>query len=261
MPRTLEVAATPHGFGLSAQRATLDRVLRELAHVGRFRLQLGPDPRLAAHLATPVTLRRVDADLAEILAVILPGVPFTLHFDVDARGGGTHLRLVRVGFGEAPGIATAQPDAKRSTRASPPRERAPLGAEEVERRSAEHAREQAELLVRIHHPDPETRAEAAEWIEPDAEGLERLKELLERDPAPDVRIAAAGALIHATAPGAVDLLIEALSDPNPGVAIAALDAIEFVGDATLIPKLAPALTRPEAEVRARAQETVEFLQP
>jgi len=256
-PGSVHVSASGHGFTLLANRAHRVRVLRELERVGGFRLRLGREPGLA-HF---VTLRVADAEITKVLAEALGGVPFTLGFGIDPEDGRTVLAEVTVGVVESAQLASAAASEERSRRAERRRGREAPTPEEAARRVVESERERQTLLAQLDDPDPAVRAGAAEWIEPEGEGLERLKEILEEDPEPEVRIAATGALADAESLGGVDLLVEALSDPDPRVALAALEALEFTGDATVIPKLRPALERPEPEVRERTVEAIEFLQP
>jgi hypothetical protein len=103
------------------------------------------------------------------------------------------------------------------------------------------------------------RVEAVEEIDPYGTGIEQLVAALQRDPAPEVRAAAALALGGSDGYVAVGALLGASHDPDPRVVVSALEALEFIGDATLIPTLTPLLQHRDDQVRAAAQRTIQSL--
>jgi HEAT repeat protein len=119
--------------------------------------------------------------------------------------------------------------------------------------------EQAELLSELDNPDPEARAEAAEWIDLDGEALERLISLLESDPDAEVRAAIVDRLGDEGSPAAMAALVVALRDPDPEVVMLAIETLEFEGGDWLIPELTPLLAHSDPDVRETAGDAIEFL--
>ena len=111
------------------------------------------------------------------------------------------------------------------------------------------ATEQAELLAQLDSPDPEVRADAADWIDLDAEALERMISLLESDPDADVRATIVDRLGEEESPAAIAALVAALRDPDPEVVLQAIEILEFEAEAWLIPELERLLSHPDPEVR------------
>jgi hypothetical protein len=249
------VGSSAQGVSVAAQRAPLRSVLGELARECAFELQLAEGAA-----STLVTLRTADSRIEDVLADVLRGIPYSLDFGPgDGRRTPALLR-VRVG-------ARAVPAPEHVARRSQPRRPRDgsdgsrgLPAEEVERRAAQRRELREEMLVKLEDPDPDIRAEAAAWIEPDLEGLALAERLLAEDPSAEVRAAAAGSLAGGDPVGAASVLLGALDDPDPRVVIAALDALEFAGDASIVPALAPLLQHRDPEVRARTVEAIEFLE-
>ncbi len=228
------------GFNALVNGVSRPLALQQLAREARFELVFaeGMDAR------DTIVLRAVGVPLEEVLADLLEGVPHSLGYGRDPDDGRRVLTRVTVGV-----AANAKaPAAER--RASAPRER----------RREDRDPHPAELDRRLEDPDPEVRAEAASWIDTDAEGLARLGEILANDPSPAVRAAAAETLGDEDSVISVNLLLHALRDPEPEVVIEALDALEYVGDETLIPELAFLLEHPSPEVRERALEAIDWLE-
>jgi HEAT repeat protein len=123
-----------------------------------------------------------------------------------------------------------------------------------------YATEQAELLSKLDSPDPEVRAEAADWIDLDRETLERMISLLESDPNADVRATIVERLGEEDSPAAIAALVAALQDPDSEVVLRAIEILEFEAEAWLIPELERLLSHPDPEVREFAQDAIDFLE-
>jgi len=128
----------------------------------------------------------------------------------------------------------------------------------MEPTSEAYANEQAELLSQLDSPDPETRADAADWIDLDREGLERMISLLESDPDADVRATIVDRLGEEESPAAIAALLVALRDPDSEIVLRAIENLEFELEEWL-PELESLLSHPDPEVREAAQDFKEYL--
>ena len=277
-PGSVLVEASGRGYNVLANAATQLRVLEELERVVGFELSVAT----GADLAADVTLALVDASVGEILIAVLGGFPFSLSFAVSEPDPRPYLQRVAVGEDEGDRATRAArliwgEAADEGDRVAPQRGRAELNPTDEARRAEgrqqllarwrspeyalEQQRERERLYLQLDDPDPEKRAESAEWIDSDGgEGVAILTEILELDSSAEVRAAAAENLGDSDSPGAIDALLLAMSDPAPVVVIAALDAIEFLGDETTIPKIVFLLDHEDPEVRERTVEGIDFLE-
>jgi hypothetical protein len=216
--------------------------------------------------AQPITLQIERVSLIEAIASILEGLAYTLEYKFDEASKTRMIARIKIGDtledsaanvaeqaptdeprmrDRAPSIATRTAEGARSDRMEPAREA----------RTAE----QAELLSELDNPDPEARAEAAEWIDLDGEALERLISLLESDPDAEVRAAIVDRLGDEGSPAAMAALVVALRDPDPEVVMLAIETLEFEGGDWLIPELTPLLAHSDPDVRDTAGDAIEFL--
>jgi hypothetical protein len=228
------------GFNALVNGVPRPLALQQLAREARFELVFAEE----MDARDTIVLRAVGVPLEEVLAGLLEGVPHSLGYGRDPDDGRRVVTRVTVGV-----AANAKAPAVGRRAAAPPEQRlqgSDSDATELERQLAD--------------PDPEVRAEAASWIDTDAEGLARLGEILANDPSPAVRAAAAETLGDEESAVAVNLLLHALRDPEPQVVIEALDALEYIGDETLIPELRFLREHPSPEVRERALEAIDWLE-
>jgi hypothetical protein len=255
------VRLSPQGVTLLANEAPRLGVLRELEREARFRLEMAE----GATLAGAITLRAVDASLDEVLARLLQGVPYAVHYGVEQETGDRVLRLVAVGQTQPPGgsetVATAPSSRPRSDddrRAGAARRPGPI--EDEREREERRAAAQAAFIGDLESPDPAIRADAAQFMMPDEQAIPLLSNLLATDPNPSVRAAAAKTLGDSRdSPDAVRALVRALRDPDPDVVVASLDALDWIGEATVAPELEFLLEDPVPRVREAAAETIESL--
>ena len=235
-------------------------ILEQLAAQAGFEIVAG---KTEAH---PITLQIDRASLVAAIALILDGVTYTLGYDFDETSG-TRI-LTRVEIGEA-----LENDAANLAETAPSNPlRVPDRAPSAAIRSAEEARgdrmeptseaydaEQAELLAILDSPDPEARADAAEWIDLDGITLKRMISLLASDPDADVRATIADRLGEEDSPAAIAALVAALGDPDSEVVLRAIEILEFEAEGWLIPELERLLSHPDPEVREAAEDAIDFL--
>jgi hypothetical protein len=257
------VRLSPQGVTLLANEAPRLGVLRELEREARFRLEMAE----GATLAGAITLRAVDASLDEVLARLLQGVPYAVHYGVEQETGDRVLRLVSVGQTQPPGgsetVATAPSSRPRSDERRAGAARRPGPIEDEREREERRAAAQAAFIGDLESPDPAIRADAAQFMMPDEQAIPLLSNLLATDPNPSVRAAAAKTLGDSRdSPDAVRALVRALRalrDPDPDVVVASLDALDWIGEATVAPELEFLLEDPVPRVREAAAETIESL--
>lgn len=165
-------------------------------------------------------------------------------------------------------VAAARPVSARPAAPGPaprpaPGAPAPAAGADDGSREALRAALRAGYLDGLEDEDPAVRADAAEWVGLDVETFPILADLLQSDPSPSVRRAAAEALAAAmNSPEqeeALDLLLAALHDPQPQVVLAALDSLEFVGDSAIIPQLGFLAEHADPEVRDEVRDTIGWL--
>jgi HEAT repeat protein len=115
-----------------------------------------------------------------------------------------------------------------------------------------------DLIARLSDRDDRLRMAAAEALGAirDPRALQALVRATLRDPAPQVRAHAAGAVAHIEGERAVDVMVAALADPDYATRIRALEAFETMRVADTSP-LEAALRDPNAEVRRRAALALE----
>jgi len=220
--------------------------------------------------ARPITLNIERASLIDAIALILDGVFYTLGYEFD-EASETRI-LARVEIGEAlengaANLAKAAPSNGQQIRDRVPsaaqqpaaRARSDRGGTVSEADATEQA-EQAEMLAELDSPDPETRADAADWIDLEGEALERMISLLESDPDPVVRATIVDRLGEEITATTLAALVNALRDPDPEVVLEAIDVLEFEAEDWLIPELEPLLAHSDPEVREAAQDAIEYLE-
>jgi HEAT repeat protein len=115
-----------------------------------------------------------------------------------------------------------------------------------------------DLVARLNDRDDRLRMAAAEALGAiaDARALQPIVRATLRDPAPQVRAHAAGAVARIEGERAVDVLVAALADPDYATRIRALEAFETMRIEDTSP-LEAALRDPNAEVRRRAALALE----
>jgi hypothetical protein len=239
----------------------------QLAVLEQLAAQVGFEIIARRTEARPITLDIERASLIDAIALILDGVSYTLGYEFD-EASETRI-LARVEIGEALENGAANLAKTAPNNALRIRDRVPSAADQSAARarsdrgetiSEADATEQAELLSKLDSPDPETRADAADWIDLDREAIERMVSMLESDPDVEVRLTIVERLGDAESPAAIAALIVALRDPDSEVVLEAIEILEFEGDEWLIPELKPLLTHPDPEVREAIQDAIEFLE-
>jgi hypothetical protein len=256
-PGTARVERSGARYTVLANGAAPRGVLDELARAAGFRVEPG-----AASLAgAPLHLALRDATAEEVLARVLRGERYDLHYEpVDGDLSperpfdGRPVTLARVSLrgapaAAAPAAAPAPPAARGGLRrrggeeareAPDDAERERLAQERAER---EHEREEA-VARDWRDPRPEVRLGAIEQMDVERdEDRARLEQLLRADPAPDVRVAAAEALADGSPFAATEPLLGALGDRDPRVVAGVVDALEDVYDEA-----------PDPRIRARVEE-------
>jgi HEAT repeat protein len=115
-----------------------------------------------------------------------------------------------------------------------------------------------ELVGRLHDRDDRLRMAAAEALGAigNPRALQAVIRAALRDPAPQVRAHAAGAVARIEGERAIDVLVAALADPDYGTRLRALEAFETMRIEDTSP-LEAALRDPNAEVRRRAALALE----
>ncbi len=115
-----------------------------------------------------------------------------------------------------------------------------------------------DLISRLNDRDDRLRMTAAEALGAlgDARALQPIVRATLRDPAPQVRAHAAGAVARIEGERAVDVLVAALADPDYATRLRALEAFETMRIEDTSP-LEAALRDPNAEVRRRAALALE----
>ena len=236
-------------------------VLEQLAAQAGFEIIAGRTE------ARPITLDIERAPLIDAIALILDGVSYTLGYEFD-EASETRM-LARVEIGETLENSAANLAKTEPSNAQRIRDHVPSAAQQSAVRvrsdrggtvSKADAAEQAEMLAKLDSPDPETRADAADWIDLDKEALERMVSMLESDPDVEVRLTIVERLGDAESPGAIAALIVALRDPDSEVVLEALEILEFEGDTWLIPELEQHLAHPDPEVREAIEDAIDYLE-
>jgi hypothetical protein len=231
-------------------------ILEQLAAQADFEIVVGKTE------ARPITLQIDRASLVAAIDLILDGFTYTLGYDLDKASGARILTRVEIDGALENGAASLAANApQRPDRAPSAATRPAEGArgDPMESVSEASSDEQAELLSNLDSPDPETRADAADWIDLDGPALKRLTSLLESDPDADVRATIADRFGEEESPAAITALVAALQDPNSEVVLRAIEALEFEGGAWLIPELERLLAHSDPEVREAAQDAIDFV--
>ncbi len=264
-PGSAVVEVSERGVTVLANAARLPDVLRLLGKEAGFRLILGRLRR-----GDPLTLWIAELPLEVVLSQVLEGQPYENRYRADPEKGGHDLVAVAVGELESQQRRgsfrerLAKRKKRRDQRLEKREHQSELSSEERERleeqRAAARREAEARLVREMEHADAGVRAEAARRVAPEGEGEELLKELLERDPSPQVRATAAQRLGGGDSYAIVGALLQSLNDPNPEVVISALDSLAFVGDASIAQQIMPLLSHPNPEVRDTAGETLEDIQ-
>jgi hypothetical protein len=138
-----------------------------------------------------------------------------------------------------------------------------LGDLRERRRQFEGTREAAEAeesLAQSEDSGSKARAEAILLLPNDSGHLSQVISVLNTDPDPRVRVAAADWLGDNASYGAVNALLGALGDPSVEVTLQVLEALEDAGDESVIVYLQPLLDSPDSEVREAAGRAIEFLE-
>ena len=172
--------------------------------------------------------------------------------DSGVAGGGA-IPVVRM---EVPSREVEPPS--RPAADSTPESEAPM-ATDVEASNLDRAEPDPRLTRTL---DPEYSAQRlAEISKLKAAGddLESVLDMLESDPDPAVRVAAADLLAESQRREAIDGLLRALEDPSTEVVVQALQTLSLVGEADIIPWVEPLLDNPDPEISGAAEDTKYFV--
>ena len=267
----VRVTRSGAGFSVLAHHAPPFEALAALGEAAGFRTELGA----GAPEAAPLLLALESAPLEDALAEILAGIPYHVHYEF-ADGDlspkrpfeGREVVLTRVGVGELASAGAPPPTAvlprgpvDPGRRGPPPRAEGSRFGKRPDRDDPERARQREEAAAREREraekvarqwddPREDARLEAVELMEPEGEDLARLETLLQGDPSPEVRVAAAETLADGEAFEVMDGLLAALGDSDPGVVAAVVRGLEDVyGDA------------PSPRIRERVLELREHRDP
>jgi hypothetical protein len=237
----------------------------QLAILERLATQVGFEIVAGRTTAKPISLQIERVSVIDAIAAILDGSTYTLRYDLDDASG--TRTLARVEIGET--LEEAATDAVRTMPANAQRARDRVASTSAQseprpRRTRinpadeVYVAEQAEFFSSLDSPDPEARADAADWIDLEGEAFERVLSLLETDPDPDVRLTIVERLGDDGSPAAIDALVDALRDPNPEVVLLVMDVLELDAEHRLISELNALLSHPDPEVREAAQDIKDF---
>jgi HEAT repeat protein len=215
-------------------------VLEQLAAQAGFAIAAG---RVDAQ---PITLQIERVALIDAIELILDGLTYTVEYDFDEASGTRFLALVAIGDAIRYGAtdSAAQGDARRD----------PIG-----RAHEAPSEEQAEILLELDNPDPETRADAVFWIDLEGDALERLISMLQSDPDAEVRASVVDRLGEEESAAATAAVAAALRDRDPEVVLRAIEVLEFDAGDWLIPELERLLAHPDQEVREAAEDAILYL--
>lgn len=279
-PATQEQPASREHAGhitLEATDIAPSALLRRLALQEGFLLIGAPEDD------RPVRVRIESARLEQVLAQLLRGEAYALHYAVDASGQGHRLAQVVVGSAEAAsasGSASALPldeaalreQLARLTGTSPDAE-LPLAGDEVPPAAGSTASNPFAALLgsvpllddddaaseELASDDPDERADGVRMLDPDG-AVQRLAHYATTDAAPQVRAAAIETLAGSEVPAASAPIFAALEDDDVDVILAALDALAFRRDPGARERIEPLLRHPNPEVQLEAEGTLEFLE-
>ena len=257
----VSIEKSPAGLRVLANQVPRIELLRALERALGFELELGP---LAEETqAAPLTLIEIDASLAEVLLAALESVSFEVSYSVDATRGGHLVSRVRVagGLGERrerrAGLDRAERrELRAARRARPTRSERASKVAALAEQAAVRAEEAAQ---RIDSSDAEERRWAAANLGLDPDGIESLVEVIESDPDPEVRAAAAERLGDIDSHASVQQLLGALHDPDSLVIRAAIDALSFSDDESIATEMEFLLDYPDPDVQKDAEEAIWFL--
>jgi hypothetical protein len=237
----------------------------QLAVLEQLAAQAGFEIIVRRTEARPITLDIERASLIDAIALILDGLPYTLGYEFDEASETRMLARVEIGEALEDGAANLAKTAPSTPLRT--RDRVPRAADQSAARprsdrggtvSEGDATEQAEMLSKLDSPDPETRANAADWIDLDKQALERMVSMLESDPDVEVRLTIVERLGDEESPAAIAALIVALGDPDSEVVLDAIDNLWFEAEPwVLIPALEPLLGHPDPEIREAAEDAID----
>ena len=215
-------------------------VLEQLAAQAGFAIAAG---RIDAQ---PITLQIERVALIDAIELILDGLTYTVEYDLDEASGTRFLALVAIGdaIGYGAADSAAQGDARRD----------PIG-----RAHEAPSEEQAEILLELDNPDPETRADAVFWIDLEGDALERLISMLQSDPDAEVRASVVDRLGEEESAAATAAVAAALRARDPEVVFRAIEVLEFDAGDWLIPELERLLAHPDQDVREAAEDAILYL--
>ena len=244
-PGAWSVEVSGAGVRVLANRAPRREVLRELAERAGFQLEVTEGAELP-----PLSSRIDGLSLDEALPIVVGALDYRVERLFDPTRAAHVVHRVTVGPEKPP----------RAEVALPPESVSP-GWRRIEelRERLEPSLRLAEVFERLESYDPDARAAAVAELEPHEEELELLRAVLEDDPDPVVRIAAAEQLAGGESYGATQALLGTLADRDPEVVGAVVEALASSGDASVIPQLAPLLDHQEPGVRAAATLAIETL--
>ena len=244
---------------LASREAARGPMLRRLADLEGFELQAGALPRRS------LTLQLDEVSLATAVDALLDDLSYRARFEHDEELGRNRLVSLEVGdLEELAKLAAPKPEGPRPA----PGGRKDEPGEDLEpsrklgraERNRDYAEETRRWLEGLDSPDDRERLEAAEEVDLEGPGLDRLIELARDDADPRVRAAAVERLEDSGTFAATQALLQALGDGDSRVVLRAIEGLEFVGDESIIPHLEPLRDHDDPEVRDAAIEAIEFLE-
>ncbi len=257
LPGELSIALEADRVSLRAGGVPLNELMTALAAQGEFPLR-GQAP------SRPVTLVRIDAPLAAVLAELLRGVPYAARWaPVEAPGPPRH-RLTSLDVGAAPLTGLSHP-VERENPSAAAREAA--AQQEEERRQEEEARRSGpppvplpvktngQLIDQLESRDPEDRMEAIVDMDTSGWGLDLVIAAVEDDD-PEVRISALERLAEDETLRATAALVGALRSEHPEVLVRSLELLAFVGDESIVDAIEPLQFHADPDVRDAAEEAL-----
>ena len=272
-PGSVRVVSEQDGlWSIASNEASLEAILRKTADAMHFTLKMGTlrNARLSVRLNRET--------MEKVIKKLLHGYPFRPEFAYDDASGRHYISVLEVGLaGQSrfTELDRADKDAvSRTLRASttkgsfrsnePPNLTEPVLQNEVDLLMSEHIGNQLlahESPSQTFEGPPEQRVAVIANVIPFGDNLNRLISLLEDDPDPMVRTAAAKQLALAGGrPASSRALLEALKDEDKMVVLEALASIVQTGDSSLSEEIELAAQRhTDADVRKSLAATAEQL--
>jgi hypothetical protein len=212
-----------------------------------------------------LTLEIENAELERVLPVLLATIPYRVDYDFDPALGKHVVARLRIGAGEADGVAEIRTERFREPTPEPGEVSPSPG------RSGETERDRrgrlvlpddlpTEVVSGLYSSNSVTRSEAIAEVDPDGLGLGVLLEYVARDPDPRVRAAAVEQLSMTDTYRGIQGLLGALHDSDPQVVLQAVEALDLLGDESLIPEIRALRNHGDPAVREAVEELLESLE-